>query len=83
MIFSFNSNRIEEAKRAIKRPHDRHPGDRYEERDRDRDREPERKRPMSDRSRFEPPPPPRFDSSSTSRFVNHTSSIRLDSSTFV
>lgn len=48
--------RIEEAKRAIKRPSEH---DRYAE--------VERKRPAAER-RFEPPPPPRFDTSIT-RFV--------------
>lgn len=43
--------RIEEAKRAIKRPSEH---DRYADVD--------RKRPANDR-RFEPPPPPRFDTS--------------------
>lgn len=44
-------NRIEEEKRAIKRPLST---ERYED---DRDR----KRTTSDRRGFEPPPPPRFD----------------------
>lgn len=65
LLLNFD-NRIEEAKRAIKRPHDR-----YEERDRERDREPDRKRSMGDRTRFEPPPPPRFDSTSSSRWDDH------------
>lgn len=50
------SNRIEEAKRAIKRPLS---NDRY---DRDDDRDRDRKRSTVDSRRFEvPPPPPRFD----------------------
>lgn len=51
-FFCVISCRIEEAKRAIKRPaeHDRYP-------------EVERKRPTAADRRFEPPPPPRFDTS--------------------
>lgn len=50
----FLVSRIEEAKRAIKRPASDHERDRYPE--------VERKRSTTDR-RFEPPPPPRFDTS--------------------
>lgn len=55
-----NANRIEEAKRAIKRPRS---NDRYDD-DRDRDR----KRSTADSRRFEAPPPPRFDTASVSRY---------------
>lgn len=53
--------RIEEAKRAIKRPIS---NDRYDD-DRDRDR----KRTTSDSRRFEAPPPPRFETSSVVRYA--------------
>lgn len=55
-------NRIEEAKRAIKRPLST---DRY---DRDDDRDRDRKRSTREGRGFEvPPPPPRFETTSVSR----------------
>lgn len=74
IIFSFSSKncRIEEAKRAMKRPAPAAP-------ETDRYADLERKRSASDR-RFEPPPPPRFDTSirSSSTYERASEKKRLD-----